>query len=385
MMLALSLPLCGCWNNFDLDSLAIVAGIGFDRADDGQMQVTAEVLNPSVSEGMRGSIVYTVEGATFFEAVRNFIAKTGKRLYWQDVQLVVVGEEYAEGDITDLLDYFQRDQQTNLKSDLIIAKGMTAREVLEAEPSIDQTAAAQIDNSLVNVTSSGKTVKATLFEIIRQNRELKPCVVVGVIEKDKTKGGADGGSESGAEDSPKLMDMAVQGSAVLKNFKLEGYLTPEETRGFLFAHDKIQGTIITVENPVEKNKLVSIKLTEASGKIEARMAGNKPKLTIEVEARGAVGDQQGGGDLTAPEHIGVLTAAVEGEIRKEIASAASVSQKKYRSDIFCFSEDIYQNDYREWEKIAQGWDDVYAQSDIAIRVDFLTARPGMITEPVEKE
>ena len=140
-----------------------------------------------------------------------------------------------------------------------------------------------------------------------------------------------------------------------------------------------------MENPVEKNILVSIKFTEASGKIKADIVENKPKLTVEIEAKGAVGDQQGGGDLTAPEHIGALTAAVENEIRKEIASAASVSQKESGSDIFCFSEDIYQNDYNKWREMAQNWDDVYAQSDIGIRVNFLIKRPGMITEPMEKE
>ncbi len=35
--------------------------------------------------------------------------------------------------------------------------------------------------------------------------------------------------------------------------------------------------------------------------------------------------------------------------------------------------------------MAQNWDDVYAQSDIGIRVNFLIKRPGMITEPMEKE
>jgi|GEM_PF-1975841 len=391
LILALSLPLCGCWNNFDLDSLAIVVGVGFDRADDGRMQVTAEVLSPNPDQenqsggsgGKRGSLVYTVEGATFFEAIRNFIAKTGKRLYWQDVQLVVVGEDYAKEGVTDLLDYFQRDQQANLKSDLIIAKGMTAQEVLKAQPNIDQTAAAQINNSLVGTVTSGETVKAMLFDIVRQNSALKPCIVVGAIEKDKAE--SDAAESPDSKDSPELMGMVVKGSAILKNFKLAGYLSPEETRGFLFADDKIQSTIISVENPVEKNKLVSIKLTEASGKIKADIVENKPKLTVEIEAKGAVGDQQGGGDLTAPEHIGALTAAVENEIRKEIASAASVSQKESGSDIFCFSEDIYQNDYNKWREMAQNWDDVYAQSDIGIRVNFLIKRPGMITEPVEKK
>jgi len=399
LIISLSLSLCGCWNNFEVESLAIVIGVGIDKADDGQMQVTAEVLKPNRGNQAggsaggggsgRSSIVYTVEGATLFDAVRNFIAKTGKRLYWDDVQVVVIGESYAKGGITDMLDFFQRDQQINLKADVIIAKGLKAKEIFEAEPDLDKTVATQIDDAMLNTNNLGKNVKTELFDIVKHNSALKCCIVVGTIEKDNPKnntnssGSSSSSSNSSANNSLELLNMVVQGSAVLKNYKLVGYLTPNETRGFLFAEDKIQSTIITVKNPTENNKLVSFKLTKSNRKINTTVAGDKPKLTIEVNAKGAIGDQQGGGDLTTFNNTSILTTAVEDEIRSEIESAASISQKEYKSDIFCFSEDFYENHFNEWEKVKSDWDSIYSKSSVDIKVNFLIDRPGMITKPVD--
>jgi germination protein, Ger(x)C family len=398
VILSVSLPLCGCWNDFDLNSLAIVVGVGFDNAGDGQIEVTVEVLNPGQENqssdtpgGGRKSTVYTVEGPTFFDAIRNFIAKVSKRLYWNDVQVVVIGETYAKGGITDILDFFQRDQQTNLNSDLIVAKGLTAKEVLEARPNIDSTTAMQIDDSLENITNFGKNINDSLFDIVKQISALKPCVVVGAIEMDNRENdtGGSGSPDGASSGSPpdrkaELADMAVQGSAILKNYKLAGYLTPNETRGFLFAEDRIRGTIITVKNPMKEGKLVAFKLTESKGKIRTAVTDGKPELTIQVDATGVIGDQQGNGDLTSFKNTGILTKEVEEEIKSEIQAAASVSQKNYTSDIFCFNKNIFQNNLDAWKKLKSKWDDIYSHTAITIQVSFLITRSGMITKPLEQ-
>lgn len=391
------LPLYGCWNNFDLQSIAIVTGIGFDKGDDGKIRVTAEVLLPgqgnptSGSKGSkdRNSVVCTVEGATFFDAIRNFIAKKGKRLYWNDVQLVVFGENYAKDGITDILDYFQRDQQANLKSDVVITKGLTAKETLEAQPYINKNTSTSIDSALMETVSFGKNVKAALFDIVKQNTELKPCIIVDAVEKDKPQNFSNySGKSSGSTSSAPQLDLEnilVQGGAVLKNYKLVGFLTPTETRGFLFADNRITGTIIVVKNPVDVGKLVSLKVTGSNGKISASVDDSQPKLKIEVSAQGAIGDQQGSGDLTSFKNIDILTAEAENEIKSEIESAVSVSQKEYKCDIFGFNRDLYENHLSEWKKLKSDWDNVYASSKIEIKVKFLIDRFGMINKSLVRK
>lgn len=404
MAASMSLLLCGCWNNFDIDALAVVVGIGFDKGSDGRIQVTAEVLgqNPDQigkgggssgeSGGGRGSLVYTEEGKTFFEAIRNFIGKVGKRLYWSDVQVVVVGEEYAKDGIADILDYFERDQQTTLKSNIIIAKGLTAREVLAAQPDSAQMTSLQINETMVETTSFGKNVKTSLFDVFRQLSFLHPCTVVGTIEEDhenaaanrENAGGGSGASNGGAGSGGSLQfsSMAVQGSAVLEGNRLLGYFTPKATRGYEFAENKITSTAIVIPNSAAPGKLVSIKLTSSRGKLKAEMDGGRPKLTIEVKARGSVEDQQGGGDPAESSNLNALTKSTQEEIEREIREAADFSQQTLHADAFGFSELIYDHSASEWEKVKSDWDRVYSGSEISVQVTVLLERTGMITKPL---
>lgn len=404
LIVSMSLLLCGCWNNFDIDSLAVVVGIGFDKGSNGKIQVTAEVLNQnagqsgkgggsSVDTGQgRGSLVYTEEGRTLFEAIRNFIGKTGERPYWNDVQVIVIGEAYAKDGMEDILDYFERDQQATLKSNIVVAKGMTAREVLAAQPDSAQMASTQINNALVETTSFGKNAKTSVFDVFRQLSLLHPCAVVGAVEMDSenaaanqedtggSSGTSDGGSGSGG--NRQFSSMAVQGSAVLKGHRLLGYFTPEATRGYNFAENKIKGVVIVIPNTAAPGKLVSIKLISALGKMKAEMDGGRPKLAIEVKARGAVGDQQGGGNPAEAGNLNALTKSAQEEIKSEIREAVNVSQQTFHADALGFSERIYENSASEWDKIKADWDRVYSGSEIDVQVTVLLERTGMITKPL---
>lgn len=405
LIVTFSIELCGCWNNYDLENLNIVVGIGFDKGDNGNVKVTAEVLSQKPSQntqgsgtsggggGARGSVLYTVEGRTFFDAIRNFIPKSSKRFYWNDLQIIVLSDTFARNGISDILDFFARDHQANIKSDIVIAKELTAKEVLESQPSMEPTTSTEINDALIQTNSYGKNVKITLFDIFKQQNYLHPCTIVSTLQTDNVKDFTNGPSVSSSSSSgenngntlkksQQFENILVQGSAVLKDYKLLGYLTPDETRGIQFAQDKIHGTIIVVRNPEESGKMVSIRLTNSKGKINVIMEGGKPKLSIEVQAIGTIGDQQGSDDLTNAKDINFLTTEACNEIKNEIRSAMDHTKNEFKSDVIGFSEEIYKNYNSQWNKIGSDWDDIYSKSNININVGVRIQGPGMITRPL---
>lgn len=85
--------LVGCANNRDINSLAIVTAMGFDKAADGNIELTIQIIGPSKQSGSQmgsgsseggisSAVNVTSEGATSFEAVRNLIPKLSKKAFF---------------------------------------------------------------------------------------------------------------------------------------------------------------------------------------------------------------------------------------------------------------------------------------------------------------
>ena len=75
----------GCWDYKEVDEFIIVAGVAVDKGDFQKYKLTVETI--LVSGGASASIqskTFSVEGDTMFNAARNFISVTGKKLYWRN-------------------------------------------------------------------------------------------------------------------------------------------------------------------------------------------------------------------------------------------------------------------------------------------------------------
>jgi spore germination protein KC len=86
----------GCWNYREVDKLATVAGVAIDKGTNGQYQVTAEIVQISGFKDIKTtSKTVTMEGKTLFDAARNEISLSGKRLYWSHSKVIILSKEIA--------------------------------------------------------------------------------------------------------------------------------------------------------------------------------------------------------------------------------------------------------------------------------------------------
>lgn len=202
--------LVGCGNNRDINSLAIVIAMGFDKAADGNIEFTIQVIGPSKqgssqsgsgsSEGGSSSVVnVTSEGPTSFEAVRNLIPKLSKKAFFSQIQLLVISEDVAKEGLDKIWDLFERDNEINRQFRVIVVKGGTAKSVLEATANIDQLGGVEISETIDN-EAYGKNIKIQGFEASELLSQPMTGLVTGVIDP------------NGANE---LTDMKVEGGAVL--------------------------------------------------------------------------------------------------------------------------------------------------------------------------
>lgn len=367
--------LTGCWNNRPITDLAVVAGIGIDKAPDGNIEFTVQIISPSKSGGMLSSsgssqgsgttVTVSSEGATTFDAARNLIPMLSKKTYYSQVQLLLIGEGAAKGGLDKIWDFFERDHETSKTISVIVVKNGTAKSVLNANADVDQIGAVEVSDT-VDSTAFGKNVRMMAYTVSELLSQPLTGIVTGAIDP------------NGAT---ALKDMKVEGGAVFKHAKLTGYLDNDETRGYLFAQNQIQSTILTIANPKETGDLVSIEVIGSTGKLTADMKDGKPKLGIEVNAYGNIGDEQGSADLTDEDDVKALESEAEALIAGNIRAMAEKSQKVFDCDILNFNDMLYKHNYSDFEKVKNNWDELYRNADISVKVQFSIRRPGIILRP----
>ncbi|WP_051318462.1 Ger(x)C family spore germination protein [Cohnella thermotolerans] len=190
-LLALLLPLTGCWSRHELNDPAIVVGLGIDKAGDGY-KVSAQIVNPGqvssrngMAKGLPPVVTFTEQGKTVPEALRRMTTKLSKRLYFSHLRIVVFGERMAREGIRKPLDFISREAAMRNDFFLVVAKGCEASDVLGISSSIDPipannlytklsnsdrlwaaTGKITLDKLLIDLGTKGKSPALTGIEII---------------------------------------------------------------------------------------------------------------------------------------------------------------------------------------------------------------------------
>ena len=379
ILLAVLMPLgmTGCWNNRPINTLGIVTGLGVDLGDAGGYDVTVQVVLPSKigsagqsgsqpSAGSSATIQVTANGPTVFEAVRNLIPMLSKKAYFSHIQLLVIGESAARAGLENIWDFFERDNEISRTMRIIVAKDATAKSVLEKQPHTNQIGAAEITETLESSSASGRNVRIEAFEVSELLSQPLTGIVLGAIQP-------------GSGDS--LENDKVEGAAVVKQGKLLGFLDNDETRGYLFAQNRISSTILSIANPAQSGRKVALEVIRSSGTITAEMKNGKPVLGIHIKTIGNIGDEEGSADLTKPAEVQAVEKGAEKLIRQNVEAAVSASQQTYGCDIFDFNTRLYKKDYRDFLKIKGNWSQVYSGAAVDVTAEFHLDRPGIINRP----
>lgn len=147
LLLLFSVLSGGCRDRNDVDDLAIVIGVGVDRVPGREpILVTAQVVNPAATHipGAGGGgdqekpfITLTGQGQSYGEAIRNLAKAFPRKLFFSHNKIVVLGKNFAEADISEAMDYMERDREFRRINWILVAE-KTANEVLETKMDIEK-------------------------------------------------------------------------------------------------------------------------------------------------------------------------------------------------------------------------------------------------------
>lgn len=370
--------LVGCWDNVDITERAYVSAIGLDKRPDGKLDVTLQIIKPAIIRAYqetgsqeKGIWVFTTDGDTAYEAIRNQFTTVNRRLFYDHLQIIVLGDEVAKEGIKEMLDVLERYFGFRYDAYVLIAKGISAKEVLECDSELEAIPALHIRGIVDNNVRLGKTNKVTIFDLIRDIKFDELCSVVPTIQRRP---------EIPEDKALAVMKhKMVEGAGIVKRSQLIGFLDGEETRGYLFAVGEIENTLMNIHNPQEEHKHIAINVTNSKSKMDAIFKNGELVLSIAVEVDGDIGEKHGLFDVRQDENLTLLENLMAEKIRGEVQHTITMSQEVYESDFFGFNMIVYRKYPQYWKNVSAKWNEEYSKLPVELDVKFKLIRTGLIT------
>lgn len=370
----IALNLTGCWNNVELDKIAIVMGIGIDKTTQiGEVDMTVQVANTKTLKSSSTDIgsktigdYFNLEstGDTIFNIVSDFSKRSNRKLFFAQNQVIILSRGIAEEGLEKCIDFFCRDSETRSLVWVLICD-KTANEVLDIKSDFESIPSRGINELVKQQQYNSQAPMVDLHKFAsrlmsKTTSPIAPLIKVSV------------------EGNKKIV--YVSGTAVFKQDKMIGEMNEKETRGMLWVIGEVKKGIIVTADPGSNNK-VSLEIICASSKIIPEIENGKINMQIMIKEEGNLGEQSDSNDLANPKVIEVLEKNKESIIRNEVMLALKKAQS-LDADVFGFGEAIYQKYPKEWKNMKENWNEIFKKINIDVVVDAKLRRTGRITKPI---
>lgn len=358
LVLTLILPLLtGCWDRYELNQVGFATAIGFDKASNGQILVTIQVLNPKANVVQRSTnetpvIVYTETGDNLLEIIRKTSTQSPRRIVLTHMQTIILGEELARDGIAEIVDFLLRNYQTSSELYFGVAKDCTANEVLNNLTKLNNDPSAKINTSIQNAHKLwGSTNEIKLTELTNSIvYEGLNAVITGIVmNSEKTQNNMD--DLRNTENDP----LQLKENAVFLQDKMVGWLNESESIGFNYIYGNFYGSALKIENEQTGKVVLSIKNVNSKQKIS--IENGMPKMKVQIQAECSIQNMGSSLDISTEENINLLQSCAKKKIEAQ-CWATIKKAKSLKSDIFGFGDKVHQADPKLWKKLKSDWGNV---------------------------
>lgn len=362
----------GCWNYREIEKLSIVAGAAIDKEDD-QYLMTVEIANlTGGKEAKVESKKVEAKGDTVFDAARNVIKISGKKLYWSHVKVVIFSQEIAREGIIQAIDWFNRDAETRMSTNMLISKEKTAKELLEQQSITAEIRSFEIYDMLTSQKSLAKAPRIAIYEFINALAAQGKSAVLPAV---------------GITGNEGQRTSELSGTAVFKEDRLIDFLDGEDTKYFLFIINKVRGGLLIHKVRTESshtNITLEIFSDLTNTKIKPIYSNGKLTMKLDVYVTVSIGEIGGFENYINEPGRAKLKKDVEELLKDNIKRVIKKVQNDYGSDIFGFGSIVKDDMPYVWKDIEKDWEKIYEDLDVDVNVDVNITNSALVVKPVKK-
>lgn len=432
-ILALVMVGCpGCWDKVELEDIAWVQAIGFDKREDGYLSITFEIGVPrgfnkgGMDGGGQGApryIVPTVVSRGLGEAMDIMATAVGRRLSLHHTQMVLFGEDLAKSDIRGVMASLDRSRELRRSilvavcrgraedvlrvtmSPLEISPSRFIQTILQQHPMTGLFEAARFSSFMAALESGAITPSCALIAITRElaggagtqasggsveqqyppippvgERMMEPALPPGYQSSDWTTALLEAGKVPYIGGGP----VAAMGTAVFSGGKMVGVLSGDETSAMLMVRGDFERggfSIADPEKPDQPEYSMNLELFGTKPRIQVHRSGDSIQIDVKIGVTISGISWRTQTDYTDPRMESVVEQAVAAYLKKVLDQAIFRTQKEMKADAFGFGNKVRKT-FATWDEFDRfAWLAKYPEAEIRTAVDARLVRYGLDLAP----
>ena len=377
LSLILLLFLSGCWNYNELNDYSIATGMAIDYEDNKYLVSflisNGKKVESSSSNAQYHSVLYSGEGSTIYEAIKNIGLISPKQLYIGHLTSIVVSEDVARLGLYDSLEFLLEDSQSKKNFYVVLAKDSSAKDVLSiTTPMTDFSSESISDNVASSYKLQGsiisKTYNDVIYELVNDGIDtaISSYVVVGDVEK--------GVTLDNLESIEPETYIILDNLGIFKGDKLVAWADKNISRGINIINNDVTELYINTE--CDGGHIV-INTT----KLNTNKDVSKDKIKIKTKGTASISEVTCNIDLENKKNMDNLKEEVNKQI-KEMIKDGYMFARDNGSDVFGFGMTFYKNNPKEYKEI--DWYLNYAKIEPEIDVDITIKSSGNLKQSIER-
>ncbi|WP_282173185.1 Ger(x)C family spore germination protein [Cytobacillus firmus] len=379
--------LSGCWDQRELGEITVVTGMAVDKGEDGKYTLTVEGINATelnnrTASGYAPSIVYSAEGNSLAELTYRVNEGISRHLIYSHMRTLIIGEELAKEGIIDFIDFLERNREIRDDFNILIARGAKGSDVLKVTYQFQKSTSLKLHTQLDTMMKDWGGDPG-----VRMNDVITAWTAPGrqpVMAAVRIKGDPEAGAS--AENMMKVTPDALvvlDSLAIFKGDKLEGFLTLEDSRNYLWIQNKINKTSITVK--CNESQYMGLRVYDTKTKVKGKLESGKAKIDIKIRAEAYIDGTHCNDQFDKAKTYEENGEIAQKQINDMVGKTIEKVQQEYGTDIFGFGEVVLRQDYQEFKKVLKNWDEKFADADIDVDTTLIVRRTGIRTKSFLKE
>lgn len=366
-----SIFLSSCWNYREVDELSIVAGVAVDKGIENQFEMTVEIVQiSSARDTKKTSKIMTAEGDTMFDAARNLISLSGKKLYWSHAKVIILSKEIASEGVLEAIEWYNRDSETRIEVNILISQESSAKDIFHAQGTTEDVKSFVLEQIIKNQASLSKAPITDILKFDIESKTKGISTVIPAINLKKMDG---------------RMIPEIMGTAIIKNDKLVGFLNGEETKDLMFIRNEVEGGILIEQMQTGgAPTLVALEIFKNKTKVTPDVEDKDVKINLDIDTTVAI-DEIGGTDNFIDEEGRVkLEQNAENTLKKRIESLIYKIQLKYDADIFGFATKLQEDKAQVWNEVGNNWEEIFKNLKVNVKTNVHIKNSAIFSKPFEE-
>ena len=351
----------------ELSDLMIIQGIGIDTAQSGY-KVTVEILNNEQSGSPSGDSssenktkIYNAEGETVGAALMQLTTKSGNKPFYAHNRVIVIGQNAANGGLSDIIDYFERNFDSRASELICVAKDTDAEKVIRAKLLDDTVKSKILEKMLEQSYKESLVPRMRIIDAVNAIKDETSYICIPAVTVRKN-----GENE----------DFKLDGCALLdKDESFSMYLSSGDAQGLAFLNDEIKKGFISAELQNGQRATFVINEGKTHYKIVKENGKLHYKLTVDVSCDL---EEVGGAEYFSTEYgfMENLKTAAGKTIAEKMENTLTVLKGEHGGDAVHYGKRLMLKDFATYKTLKDQWSNSFRESKTSINVNVTIRRIG---------